>query len=104
MNDAKKRGSFRTFTLADVKPHDCNVASCQAGHITCRREDLTYDPPPWMAAGRQQTATGYGAKLNSGYMIYFQKIHRRVYVTCFSNVGTLWFMYRGKKIILTVHS
>jgi hypothetical protein len=93
MNDAKKRGSFRTFTLEDVKDD----------RVTCKRDDLSYDPPPWMAAGRQQTATGYGAKLNSGYMIYFQKIHRRVYVTCFSNVGTLWFMYRGRKIILTVH-
>lgn len=34
--------------------------------------DLVDDPPDWMKQGLQQTASGYGAKLNTGRKISYR--------------------------------
>jgi hypothetical protein len=68
--------------------------------IDCMKEDLVYDPPAWLAAGLQETASGYGKRLNSGYKIHYMGVLRRIYTTIYSNNGTCWFMAGGEKIIV----
>ena len=58
---------------------------------------LTYCPLDWQKAGKQQTASGYGRKLNTGYKAEFNGKKYRVYCTCFSNSGSCWFIARGQK-------
>lgn len=55
-------------------------------------------PLAWQAAGRQQTATGYGRKLATQYVIQRPgSLHwRRVYLTLYSNSGTCWIRVGGK--------
>jgi len=48
----------------------------------------TWDPPAWLAAGRQQTASGYGSRLNSGYTVKHNGRTYRIYTVCWSNCGT----------------
>jgi hypothetical protein len=83
---------MKEFTTADVSP-----CSAFDGHIYADTSELAYDPPEWMKRGLQETASGYGRKLNSGRKIHFNGRLYRVYVTCFSNAGTAWFTARGKR-------
>jgi len=87
----------KEFTSADVQ------TSCGYARISCDnfRDDLEYDPPAWFAAGLQETATGYGSRLNSGYFIRFNGKRYRVYITCWSNSGTAWFKTKGRRIVVS---
>lgn len=76
---------------------DCLPSSVFAGWIQAMREELVYDPPDWMRRGLQETASGYGKRLNSGLKIHFEGRLRRIYVTIFSNSGTAWFNCKGKR-------
>lgn len=87
---------MRQFTDSDVRPTDTSFD----GYICAEREELVYDPPKWMAAGRQETASGYGSRLNSGLKINFNGRLYRIYVTVFSNNGTAWFKTKGKRYIV----
>ena len=71
-----------------------------SGYIYADRSELIYNPPKWMQEGLQETATGYGKRLNSGYSILFCGKQYRIYVTCFSNSGTSWFTAKGKRVIV----
>jgi hypothetical protein len=73
----------------------------QFPRINADRADLVYDPPQWMNQGLTQTASGYGARLNSGYKIHYCGRVYRIYVTCYSNSGTSWFVARGRRIIVS---
>lgn len=44
----------------------------------------------WQEKGLQQTATGYGRKLTTPYMVQWEGRWRRVYCCQFSNAGTLY--------------
>lgn len=66
--------------------------------IYCDRSELVYDPPAWMQAGLRETATGYGRRLNSGLKIHFEGRLRRIYVTCYGNAGSSWFIIKGRRI------
>ncbi|KAE8546183.1 hypothetical protein [Marinobacter nauticus] len=55
-------------------------------------------PLPHHKAGLQYTATGYGSKIPTRYMIRFENRWRRVYVACFSNVGTAYVFIDGEKV------
>lgn len=50
---------------------------------------------PWQKAGLTYTATGYGARIPTRYMVRYQNRWRRVYCRIYSNIGTL---YIGKNI------
>lgn len=66
--------------------------------ISVDRTDLV-DAPMWYHnRGLTETATGYGMRLNSGLKIHFNGRLYRIYVTIFSNVGSSWFMTRGRKV------
>jgi hypothetical protein len=60
----------------------------QTLEVECRITEL-----PWQAAGRTWTATGYGARIPSRYMVKHEGRWRRVYVACYSNNGSA---YLGK--------
>lgn len=63
---------------------------------------FVYVPTEWQKQGLQQTATGYGSKLNTGYKVaYFGKV-RRVYAVCYSNVASLYVMFNGQRRFLGV--
>jgi hypothetical protein len=47
-----------------------------------------------------QTATGYGKKLNSGKKVRFNGRTYRIYIYCFSNVGTAYIISKGKPLVL----
>jgi len=48
-----------------------------------------------------QTASGYGKKLTTRYMIRLRKnTIRRVYATCFSNAASYWVMIEGTRYYL----
>lgn len=63
-------------------------------------EDLVDSPLWWQKKGLQQTATGYGSKLTSRFKIVFQRKLRRLYHTCYSNAGSVWFVVKGVKIFV----
>jgi hypothetical protein len=83
---------MKEFTDADVLP-----STVFDGWIQADRSELVYDPPEWMKRGLQETASGYGKKLNSGQKIHFNGKLYRIYVTIFSNSGTCWFTAKGKR-------
>ena len=89
--DAPKR-----FTDQDIVNHGGDYL-----RIYAERRELIYDPPLWMARGLQETASGYGKRLNSGLKISFNGKLYRIYTTVFSNVGSSWFTVRGRKIYVS---
>lgn len=84
---------MRQFTTVDVR--DLNSKFLR---IYVDRADLVECQPDWMKRGLQQTATGYGRKLNSGLKIHYNGKLYRLYVTIFSNIGSTWFTSMGVKI------
>lgn len=46
------------------------------------------EPLAWQEAGLHYTATGYGSRIPTQYMVKYQGKWRRVYCFIFSNVGT----------------
>lgn len=45
---------------------------------------------PWQRDGLQQTASGYGRKLTTRYLVQWAGRWRRVYVAQFANAGTAY--------------
>lgn len=72
-----------------------NVAN---GRIQVGVAQLAIEPLDWQRRGLQQTASGYGKRLTSRYKIHFEGKLRRIYFTQFSNAGSAWFNFQGKKI------
>ena len=66
-------------------------------------DGYTYEdrPLPWQLRGRQQTASGYGARLTSARVCVLPDgRRRRVYVTQWSNAGTAWINLDGVRRIV----
>ena len=59
-------------------------------------------PLPHHIAGLQYTATGYGNKLPTRYMVRYDGRWYRVYSICYSNVSTEYVLIRGDKITVTI--
>lgn len=71
-------------------------------HAKSRREDGSFDSfltiyvdvkeaiLPWQARGLQYTATGYGSRTPTRYMVKYNNKWRRVYCRIYSNNGTLY--------------
>lgn len=58
--------------------------------IACDKEDLILRELNWQKRGLYETATGYGNKLTTRYMINFEGRDYRVYCRIFSNSGTCY--------------
>ena len=56
----------------------------------------------WQKQGLQQTATGYGRKLVTPYMLTVPGAARpyRVYAICFSNVASFYILRNGERLFL----
>lgn len=89
---------MKPFTDADVQPVHGDYAD---GRLYVAREDLVEDLLPWQKAGLQQTASGYGSRLTMSSKISFNGKLYRLYCTCFSNCGTVWFKAKGKTYIIS---
>lgn len=76
---------MKNFTENDLEQRANSV------RLHADREDLIEDFPAWMKRGLQQTASGYGRKLNTGYKISFEGRKYRLYCHIFSNSGTTYF-------------
>jgi hypothetical protein len=83
--------TVKSFTDADVNDF---------GRIYADRSELVVDEPDWMKRGLQQTATGYGGKLNTGLKISYNGRIYRLYCTCYSNNGVVWFKVKGRRIVV----
>lgn len=44
----------------------------------------------WQEKGLSFTATGYGSRIPTRYLVHFNGRWRRVYFRCYSNAGTLY--------------
>lgn len=64
-------------------------------------KELLHAPLVWQERGLQQTASGYGRKLTTEWKISYNGKLYRLYCTCFSNAGSVWFMSKGKKIFVS---
>lgn len=90
---------MKHFTDSDLRPFasDSPLKDCFSIN-TNGREDLLDDPLDWQKRGLQQTASGYGRKLVMREKISFNGKFYRLYCTCFSNSGSVWFKAKGKTI------
>lgn len=62
--------------------------------------DVKEKPLPHHKLGLQYTATGYGSKLPTRYMIMYRNRWRRVYSICYSNVSTEYVLIDGERFII----
>lgn len=85
---------MRNFTEADLQPWAGSVG------LFASREELVDAQPNWMRQGLQETASGYGGRLNSGRKISFEGKLYRLYVTQYSNAGSVWFKVKGRKVFV----
>lgn len=83
---------MRNFTETDLEPNR------SLPRISCLKTDLLKREPEWMRRGLQETASGYGKRLNSGWMIQFNGRLYRIYTTIYSNNGSCWFRTKGRTI------
>jgi hypothetical protein len=63
---------------------------------------VTIRPLWWQKQGLQQTATGYGSKLTTEYMLHLPDSSHsyRVYAICWSNVASFYILRRGQRLFL----
>jgi len=61
-----------------------------AGPFQTESVEVKEVPLAWQLAGKTWTATGYGEKIPTRYMIRHNNKWRRVYCYCISNSGTLF--------------
>lgn len=52
----------------------------------------------------RETATGYGERLSTAYMVHYRNKWRRVYCRCFSNVETLYIGKRADNLTVRLDS
>ena len=68
-----------------------------------RKVPVKISPLPWQLLGLTETATGYGAKLTTRYMVEFNGRWRRVYCAQFSNVGTIYIGHLKDNLKVSIH-
>ena len=61
-----------SWRMKDFQDSDVQAHGAGAGSIICLKSELIRKELQWMKRGLQETATGYGARLNSGLMIRFK--------------------------------
>jgi len=73
------RAHIRSMTLR---------ADGSAAHGTSYPVDAKESPLPWQVAGLTYTATGYGTRIPTRYVVRYCGKWRRVYCRQYSNAGT----------------
>ena len=69
--------------------------ACQKEHFM-GKEVLLW----WQKQGLSYTASGYGKKIPTGWMLWDNKRWKRVYCTISSNIGSLYFLRGQEKIFI----
>ena len=64
--------------------------------------DLKDAPLWWHEKGLQQTASGYGSRLTTPYMVRFNDKWRRVYCIQYSNAGILYIGKLSDNLIVNI--
>lgn len=64
--------------------------------------EFCWRPTAWQLQGLHETATGYGARLNSGYKVHYAGKLRRVYAVCYSNCASYYVLIAGARVFLGV--
>jgi len=60
------------------------------------------NPLPHHKAGLSFTASGYGARIPTVYMVEWLKVWRRVYCRIYSNIGTLYIKDKQGRIVVRI--
>lgn len=90
-------------SLADVHGGAVDVQRRDKMTIEYLDEPYTIEERPlwWHKQGLTQTASGYGSKLTSSRVVRLESgAVRRIYITCYSNVGSAWIMHHGRRLYL----
>ena len=65
------------------------------------KELETFDNPLWwQLRGLMYTATGYGKKIPTSYMVKHNNRLKRVYMGIFSNIGSLYIKHNGHDVFV----
>lgn len=56
----------------------------------------------WQEKGLSYTASGYGSKIPTRYKVKHNNKWKRVYCRIYSNIGTLYIMDKGEKLIVQI--
>lgn len=62
---------------------------------------------PWQDMGLSYTASGYGSRIPTRYMVQFSGKWRRVYCRIYSNIGTLYIGRlndAGERLIINIYN
>jgi hypothetical protein len=71
-------------------------------YLKVNKSDLIERQLWYHKRGLQQTASGYGSKLTTHYMIKLNNRLYRVYCMIYSNSGTLYIISKGVRYILDI--
>ena len=86
----------------DIKVHkyEDDGESKSFKYIDWEESDII-DAPLWYhKRGLQQTASGYGSKLNTGKKLMVGNRKYRIYCICYSNSGSNYIIMKGERIYL----
>jgi hypothetical protein len=59
-------------------------------YLTVEAEDVKISPLWWQERGLSYTASGYGKRIPTTYMVKWRNKWRRVYCCIYSNIGKLY--------------
>lgn len=76
----------------------------QLVRLPCNGPSVRIRELPWQKSGLSYTATGYGEKIPTRYMVRtIDQKWRRVYCAIFSNIGTTYVVHGKQKTIVEVN-
>ena len=71
--------------------------------IDGRRLEVVCKPLWWQERGLQATVSGYGAKIPTRWTVKHMNRWKRVYCRVYSNIGTLYIMHKGERLIVDIN-
>ena len=86
-----KTETLTAFVHGSHYRDDGTADTCYTVEVPIKRNPLW-----WQEKGLSYTATGYGARIPTEYMVEFNGKWRRVYCRIYSNSGTLYIGKLGK--------
>jgi len=73
------------------------------GNFLTERVEYKEKLLPYQQTGLMYTASGYGKKIPTSYMIKYNNRWHRVYSCIFSNSGTNYIIVKGERITVTLY-
>jgi len=94
-----KNSTLRMFTIDDIQPIHFQ-SDKTIGRLDTTDSDYIDNPTWWQLKGLSETATGYGGKLTTSRMLWFQGRLHRIYCMLYSNSGTAYILTNGKRLLV----